>query len=105
MNPRTIGFAAGAGACALLWGATAPLGPISSAFAIAAGVLVVATVSSMVRPRRDKYDLSLLREIDEQSRMGEVEEPEQPFDSVVCPRCATVFAHKLHVCPRCGTTV
>ena len=104
MKPRTVRLAAGALVCALLWGALAPIPPVSSAFGLVAGVLVVATVASLVRPRRDPYDLSLLREVDEQAQIGEVEEPTTEFDSVVCPCCAAVYNRRLPICPRCGSS-
>ena len=106
MKARSVRLAAIALLCAMLWAVLAQWPLISQAFAFVAGIFTVATISSIVRKPRDKYDLGLLREIDQKAQFREVEDMHQSeFDSVICPNCATVFSPLLKVCPGCGRSV
>lgn len=76
------------------WAATFALGALAAAVWLGVGL-------AKTRPR-DPYDLSLLREIHEQSQSVDEESGEVEDDAgIICPHCGNVYAAWIPVCPRC----
>lgn len=100
---RPLGAIALALALALLGGALASTPQGRSLLALSGLLFFGAIVWFVrVRPRRDRYDLSELRRIEEEETLADAGwEATDDADEIVCPNCGTIRESRLPICPSC----
>ena len=80
-----------------------PFVAFRTALLVLGASLLAIAVAVTFGGRRDKYDLGLLREIEEREQIAQLEVPEPAeYDSVLCTCCHTVYSTRFPACPNCA---